>query len=243
MTTNESDGRTVVITGGGSGIGRAAAHMFAAEGADVLIVGRRADRLRAAAEDHPNIRTLARDVSDPDAPAAIVAAALDRRGRIDALVNNAAVTGGGGGLGAIRRTDAERLFAVDFFAPLFLAQAAVPHLERTHGTIVNVTSVPGTHGWPGRTVYGAAKVALEFATRTWAIELGARGVRVAAVAPGMIDTGMAAEADRTPMLARVPLGRQGRPDEVAWWIVNLARPCASYATGLVVPVDGGAFVT
>ena len=246
------DGRTVIITGGGSGIGLAAARRFAADGADVLIVGRNAERLRAAADGHPNIRTLARDVAAPDSPAAIVAAALDAHGRLDVLVNNAGVTGGGGALGGIGRAEAERVFATNFFAPMFLAQAAAPHLARTGGTIVNVTSMPGWRGWPGRTVYGATKAALDFATHTWAMELAPQGVRVASVAPGLIATGIAAnngadpgttEAERAAVLPRVPLGRFGRPEEVAWWIVALARPDASYTTGLVLPVDGGAFVT
>ncbi|HEY3681612.1 MAG TPA: SDR family oxidoreductase [Streptosporangiaceae bacterium] len=243
-------GRAVVITGGGSGIGRAAAHGFADAGADVLIVGRTPERLAEAADGRPGIRTYACDISADGAAELITAAALDRLGRIDVLVNNAAVTGGGGALGGITRTEAERVFATNFFAPVLLTQAAAAHIA-PGGAVVNVTSMPGWRGWPGRTVYGATKVALDFATHTWAMELAPRGIRVAAVAPGMIATGISANngddpervsAERAALVARVPLHRLGRPEEVAWWIMNLADPAASYATGLVVPVDGGAFV-
>jgi len=251
-TTNDGlSGRGVLITGGGSGIGLATARAFAEEGADVLIVGRSAARLAEAARRHPEIRTLACDVSAPGAPEQIIDTALHRLGRLDVLVNNAAVTGSAP-LGEIERDQAERLLAVNFLAPMYLAQAALPHLAAQGGTIVNVTSMPGSRGWPGNTVYGATKVALEFATHTWAMELAPHGIRVAAIAPGMIDTDIDAHnghdpdqaaARRDAMMPRVPLGRRGRPHEVAWWILTLAHPGASYATGLVVPVDGGAFVT
>ncbi|MFI0355676.1 SDR family NAD(P)-dependent oxidoreductase [Actinomadura sp. 9N407] len=238
--------RTVLITGGGTGIGRTTAQRFAAEGAQVLVVGRTAERLAETADGHPGIRTFVADVTLPDAPAAIVAAALDILGRIDVLVNNAAITRPAP-LEAIDRKVAEQELATNLLGPVFLAQHALPHLE-AGGVIVNITSNSPHQGWPGNSVYGSTKVALDFLTRTWAVELAQRGIRVVSVAPGVTETPVMTHAGFTDeQLAemgqgfrdRIPLGRLARPEEIAWWIVNVARPEAGYLNGTVVRVDGG----
>lgn len=117
--------------------------------------------------------------------------------------------------------------------------------------IVNVSTSVGQRAWPGNSVYAATKTALELLTRSWAVELAPRGVRVVAVAPGAIDTPIGEHQGLTPeqmavvrewQLARTPLGRIGRPEEVAWAITRLAAPAASFVTGVVLPVDGGAVV-
>ncbi|MFF9621187.1 SDR family NAD(P)-dependent oxidoreductase [Streptomyces griseosporeus] len=243
-------GRAVVVTGGGTGIGRAVAHAFADEGARVLVVGRGADRLAAAAAERAGIHPFAADIAAPDGPERIVAEAERVLGGIDVLVNNA-VTMRSAPLGGIAPDDARRQVATNLLAPLLLTQAALPHLEAARGTVLNVTTAGNQRGWPGHSVYGATKAGLDFLTRTWALELAPRGIRVAAVAPGPVDTpigehsGLDAEGVarlRERQRKRVPLGRVGRPEEIAWWLVNLARPEASYATGLVLPVDGGAGV-
>ncbi|MFD0413855.1 SDR family NAD(P)-dependent oxidoreductase [Streptomyces sp. NPDC127108] len=140
--TTTLHGRAVLITGGGTGIGRAAARHFAAEGADVLIVGRTGERLTQTAGENPRIRTFVADVADPDAPADIVAAAVEAFGRIDVLVNNAAITRPAP-LRAIDRKVAEKQLATNLLAPVLLTQHALPHLEGS-GTIVNITSKPGS---------------------------------------------------------------------------------------------------
>ncbi|WP_226899729.1 SDR family NAD(P)-dependent oxidoreductase [Nonomuraea phyllanthi] len=237
----------VVITGGGTGIGRATAHRFAAEGAQVLVVGRTAARLEETAAAHPSISTFATDGAAADGPGRIVEAAVRRLGGIDVLVNNAAITRPAA-LGTIDRRTAEEQIATNLLAPLFLAQAALPHLVPARGTIVNVSSNPPSYGWPGNSVYGSTKVALDFLTATWAVELAPKGVRVVSVAPGITATPVLAHAGFTPeqiaalgegLTERIPLGRIAQPDEIAWWIVNVARPEAAYLTGTVVRVDGG----
>ncbi|WP_049577648.1 SDR family NAD(P)-dependent oxidoreductase [Streptomyces sp. SBT349] len=244
--THTLDGRAVLLTGGGTGIGRATARRFAAAGADVLVVGRTAERLAEAAEQHPRIRAFVADVAAPDAPGSVVAAALDAFGRIDALVNNAAITRPAP-LGEIDRKVAEEQLATNLLGPVFLTQRALPHLE-PGATVVNVTSNPPYYGWPGNSVYGSTKVALDFLTHTWAVELAPRGIRVVSVAPGVTrtpvlhhagfsDERIAAAADE--LLARIPLRRLAEPDEIAWWIVNAVRPEAGYLTGTVIRVDGG----
>ncbi|WP_181789309.1 SDR family NAD(P)-dependent oxidoreductase [Streptomyces phytophilus] len=236
----------MLITGGGTGIGRATARLFAAAGAEVLIVGRTAERLAETAAPHPRIRTYVADVAEPDAPAGIVAAALEAFGRIDVLVNNAAITRPAP-LGAIDRQVATEQIATNLLAPVFLTQHALPHLE-DGGTVVNVTSNPPHYGWPDNSVYGSTKVALDFLTHTWAVELAGHGIRVVSVAPGITATPVLAHAGfsdeqiaaaGTKLRARIPLGRIAEPQDIAWWIVNAARPEARYLTGTIIRVDGG----
>ncbi|MEO3753471.1 SDR family oxidoreductase [Streptomyces sp. B6B3] len=236
----------MIVTGGGTGIGRATARLFATAGAEVLIVGRTAERLAETAAHHPRLRTCVADVAAPDASAEIVAAALEAFGRIDVLVNNAAITRPAL-LGAIDRKTAEEQLATNLLAPVFLAQEALPHLE-AGGVIVNVTSNPPHDGWPMSSLYGSTKVALDFLTHTWAVELAQRGLRVVSVAPGITATPVLSHAGFSDeeiaaaargMRARIPLGRIAQPEEIAWWIVNAARPEAGYLTGTVIRVDGG----
>ncbi|MFI0982673.1 SDR family NAD(P)-dependent oxidoreductase [Streptomyces sp. NPDC021093] len=244
----ETEPRTVVITGGGSGIGRATARLFAARGANVLVVGRGAAALAETAEDHPSISTLAVDITAPDGPQQVVTAALERFGRIDVLVNNAAL-GIQGNLDELAIEPLDAQLATNLRAPILLTQQALDALSKTSGTVVNLSTSGslGRRAWPGMSVYGASKVAMDFLTRTWAVEFAPRGVRVVALAPGVIDTGMAtrngAGADAydafiTGMRERIPAGRVGSPEEIAWWVVQLASPEAQYANGTVVAVDG-----
>lgn len=236
-------GRTVVITGGGTGIGRATAHAFAERGADVLVVGRTAARLAETAEGH-GIRTLVADIAEPSAAELVVTTAVEAFGRLDVLVNNAGIF-----KDDHDRAGVEQMLATNLLAPIYLTQAATPYLS----VVVNVTTSIGQRGWPvpNGTVYGAAKAALDSLTRSWAIHLAPKGVRVAAVAPGPIATPMAEHRGLTPaeavalrdrMVGFVPLGRIGTPEEVAFWIVQLARPEAAFTSGVVLPVDGGAVV-
>lgn len=238
--------KAVIITGGGSGIGRATAHLFAGEDADVLIVGRTCEQLAETAKGWPTIRTLAADITAPDAPATIVSTAVEAFGRIDVLVNNAAVTRPAL-LGAIDRDLAYQQVTTNLLAPLLLTQEAVPHIP-PGGVIVNITSNPPGRGWPTNSVYGSTKVGLDFLTRTWAVELGPSGIRVVSVAPGVTETSMLL-SNLTPEQyeekrknRRIPLGRLAQPQEVAWWIVTATRPEASYVTGSEIRVDGGASI-
>lgn len=243
----------MVITGGGTGIGRAAARAFAGEGANVLIVGRTEETLKEAAGDHAGIHPLAIDISAPAAPETIVGTALELFGRIDVLVNNAAFIRAAH-LGTFDRAETEAQIAINLLAPVYLTQAALQPLIESRGVVINIGSAiaVGQRGFRDSGIYGAAKAGLDYLTRTWAMELGRHGIRVVGLAPGAIETGVHLRMAQTEeqhqkfvnwLLPRIPLGRVGEPEEIARWIVHLAHPDAAYLTGVVLPVDGGLSVT
>jgi NAD(P)-dependent dehydrogenase (short-subunit alcohol dehydrogenase family) len=240
--------KVVIVTGGGAGIGRAAALRFAAQGAQVIITGRRAEPLKAIAREHPDIDFIVADAASAEAASQTVATAIERFGRLDVLVNNA----GAGAILPLAQAGAEQIahiFAVNVFGPSLLATAAIPHLKAVRGNIVNISSTFGHKAAAALSHYAASKAALEHLTRCWALELAADGVRVNAVAAGPTETdflvermGLSseqAEAVKTDERGRIPLGRRGTPDEVAHWIVSLASPAGAWMTGQIVTVDGG----
>ncbi|MFF3940991.1 SDR family NAD(P)-dependent oxidoreductase [Streptomyces phaeofaciens] len=249
-STAPQPGRVVVVTGAGTGIGRATARAFAADGAHVVAVGRRAEPLHETASGNARIVPLPADIVAAGGPERIIDTVMESHGRLDVLVNNAGVVRSGA-LGTLTAEMIEPQSATNLIAPILLAQAALPALEASGGTIVNVSTSVGQRGWPGNSVYAATKAALDSLTRSWAVELAPRGVRVVAVAPGAIDTPIGEHQGLTPerraavrkwQLAHTPLGRIGRPEEVASVITQLAAPASSFVTGVVLPIDGGAVV-
>ncbi|EGX60567.1 short-chain dehydrogenase/reductase sdr [Streptomyces zinciresistens K42] len=243
----------MIITGGGTGIGRATALGFAERGDRVLVVGRTAATLEESVARHENIRSFVADVTAPGAGERLVEAALRTFGRLDVLVNNAA-TGSFAPLAKLDRAAVERQLATDLVAPAFVAQAALDALEETGGTIVNVSTAASltTQGFRDNAVYMAAKAGLNQFTRSWAVELAPRGIRVVSVAPGVTDTGIGQRVGMSDdqyqgfleqISQRIPVGRVATPEEVAWWITTLAEPGGSYMTGAIVPVDGGLTLT
>ncbi|MDA0562791.1 SDR family oxidoreductase [Streptomonospora sp. S1-112] len=242
--------RVVAVTGAGTGIGRATARAFAAEGAHVLAIGRRLGPLEETAGDSDRITPLPADITAEGAPEEIARVARDRHGRLDVLVNNAGIVRSGA-LGSFTRDDLAPMIDTNLVAPLLLTQALLPLLEESGGVVVNVSTAVGQRGWPGNSAYAGTKGALDVFTRSWAVELAPRGVRVAAVAPGAIATSIGDHQGLSPeeqadvrkwQVSITPLGRIGTPEEVAWAITRLADPASSFVTGAVLPVDGGAMV-
>jgi len=235
----------VVVTGAGSGIGAATARQLSTAGARVVLVGRRPGPLREVAATLEDSLVLPADVAAPDSPRRIAQACLERYGRIDGLVNNAAI---------VRHMPFDEWdmaqfdahVAANIRAPFFLAQAVLPALrESPVRAVVNVSSSSGTLHRVGQSVYAMTKAALEYLTKSLAGELAPARVRVNAIAPGPIDTPIHATwaDDLTAAYewlgSQVPLGRIGVPEEVALWITLLLSPLASFLTGAVIPVDGG----
>jgi NAD(P)-dependent dehydrogenase (short-subunit alcohol dehydrogenase family) len=244
--------KIVIVTGGSSGIGRAAALRFARQGHKVLVTGRRAAPLEETVAEHPSIVGLVADAASAEDASRTIAKAVDLWGRVDTLINNA----GAGAILPLADTTADRMtdiFSVNVLGPSLLASAAVPHLRATRGTIINVSSTFGHKPTAGLSHYAASKAALEHLTRCWALELAPFGVRVNAVAAGPTESGALtgmmgltqgqAAAVKEQERARIPLGRRGVPDDVAEWIVRLADTASEWVTGQVIAVDGGLGLT
>ena len=241
--------RVALITGGGTGIGAAAAKLFAAEGTAVAVVGRRFTPLDETVQ---TIRSgggealaIPVDLADLSAPATIVNAVQQEWGRLDVLVNNAAAIKHYP-IHEVTRELFEEHFAVNVLAPYFLVQEALPYLQASESAVViNISSSSGSLAIPGQSMYGTSKAALEYLTRSLAAEL-APGIRVNAIAPGPVDTpihlswaGDDIEGAYQRMESELPLKRMGTADELAHWIVWLASDDAKFVTGVVIPVDGG----
>ena len=243
-----SEEKVIVLTGGTSGIGRAAAIRLANQGDKVLVTGRRAGPLDETIAEHPNIEGIVADAASTDDARRTIAKAMDLWGRIDALVNNA----GSGAILPLADTTADRIMdilSVNVLGPSLLASAALPHPKARRGTIINVSSTFGHRPAAGLSHYAASKAALEHLTRCWALELAPFGIRVNAVAAGPTESGALtgmmgltqeqAAAVKEQERARIPLGRRGVPDDVAEWIVRLAGSASEWMTGQVVAIDGG----
>ncbi|MFC9433018.1 SDR family NAD(P)-dependent oxidoreductase [Nocardia sp. NPDC057030] len=246
MTSKQRRG--VIITGGGTGIGRALAHGYAEEH-EVLVVGRTESALRETAAGHDHIHVLAADITDHGSAELVIKTAQRALGRVDVLINNAA-TAAPAPLAHIDQAAVESEVAVNLLAPIFLTQAALDALAETRGTVLNMSSsgASGGRAWPGFSGYGATKVALEFLTRTWSVELAPQGIRVVAIAAGVVASGMGVRMGSTPeqyrdfladIATRTPAGRVGQPAEISWWARQLTAPEAEFGTGSVVVVDGG----
>jgi NAD(P)-dependent dehydrogenase (short-subunit alcohol dehydrogenase family) len=238
--------RVAIVTGGGTGLGAAAARLLSRNGLEVVLVGRGIEPLETMrSELGGQTLALAADVGDPAAPRRIVDEALETFGRIDVLVNNAAVIRNGP-LESFDRATFEQHYAVNVAGPFFLLAAALPSLRQSpDAAVVNISSSVGSILKPGSMLYGSTKAALEYLTRAWAYELAADRIRVNCIAPGPVDTPIHAtysddlDATYADLARRLPLGRMGRPDDVAAWVWLLVAPETAWTTGNIVHVDGG----
>lgn len=244
----EFSGRSALITGASRGIGRAIAIEFAMAGADLALVGRDQEALEetrvACLEVHPTGKTeiIVADVAEPPSVAGAVDQTLERFGRLDFAIANAGQSIDGLIL-RLRHGDVDRLIDVNLKSAVFLAEAAAkPMLRQRGGSIVFISSVVGITGNAGQSIYALTKAGLLGLARSLAKELGSRGVRVNAVAPGYIETAMTTampENAKAQYLNTIPLGRPGRPQDVSGVVRFLCSDAAAYITGQTLVVDGG----
>jgi len=241
------EGKVAVVTGGNSGIGLATAKRFAEEGAYVFITGRRQAELDAAVQQiGDNVTAVQGDVSNLADLDRLYATVKEQKGQIDVLFANA-----GGGefapLGAITEEHFDRTFGANVKGLLFSVQKALP-LFRDGGSIILNASTAGSTGAPAFSVYSATKAAVRSFARTWTLDLKERKIRVNAISPGPISTpgvdGLLSSAGPTDqliagMVAMIPMGRMGVPDEVAKAASFLASDESSFITGIELFVDGG----
>jgi NAD(P)-dependent dehydrogenase (short-subunit alcohol dehydrogenase family) len=235
------EGKTVLITGSTSGIGRAAAERFGREGADVVVSGRDeargAEVVAAITRSGGNARFVAAELASEDSVRALAQAAGD----VDVLVNNAGIFPFGP-THETTRAIVNEVLDVNVAAPFQLVGALAPGMgTRGGGAVVNVSTMVASFGLPGMSAYGSSKAAVELLTKMWAAEYGPQGVRVNTVAPGPTRTPgtepMGEGLDQ--IAATLPLGRPASPEEIAAAIVYLASEDAGFINGAIVPVDGG----
>lgn len=244
-------GKTAIVTGGNSGIGFAIASRFIEAGASVIIVGRRQDAVDAAVQAlGPRASGLTGDVADLATHDRVAALAAERFGKVDIYVANAGMnTITPSAYVGVDEYDAQ--FATNTRAVFFGVQKIVP-VMRDGGAIVLVSSIASHKVLDGHAVYAGSKAAMEAFARSWALELKTRGIRVNVLSPGPVDTpilaklGVAADARpafETMMANAIPLGRMGRPEELASAALLLASDAGSFITGVNLRVDGGIALT
>ena len=244
-------GKVVIVTGASSGIGRAAAALFAKNGANVIAVGRNEKELNALREKVQVKKGLIKvhlaDIRETTQVERLVNDTVQNFGQIDVLVNSAGIIMNG----SIENTtldDWDKMFDINLRSVFFMIQKCIPHLEKTKGNIVNVSSVAGTRSFPNILAYGVSKAGIDQLTRSAALELAAKGIRVNAVNPGVVVSnlhkrGGMADEDYRKFLQNSknthPLGRVGEPKEIADLIYFLASDKASWITGATYEIDGG----
>ncbi len=240
--------KTVIVTGAGSGIGAATAKFFSEAGYQVVLVGRRKEKLEAVSK---SLKTkslcLSLDITDPKSSEQIVKQATEF-GDLSTLVNNAG-TYERGPVGKCTDASLENMFRIHVAAPLRLIQACLLYFEkRGGGSIVNVSSSAAFKAIPGMTAYGSMKSAMNYLTQTCALELAAKNIRVNAVCPGIVETEILGLEKLSPeqrsatlkeMADMHPLKRTGKPIDVARVIYDLAKEESSWMTGVTIPIDGG----
>jgi NAD(P)-dependent dehydrogenase (short-subunit alcohol dehydrogenase family) len=251
------DGRTAIVTGSSSGIGKAIAERFGREGATVYVVADKnvagGEATAAGIRDAGGTAMFVQcDVADPELFRVLIDRAAEATGRLDVLVNNAGV---GGGRGAEDTTIEafQRVLSVNLAAPFYGAKFAIPHMRRQGGgAIINVASVYGLIGAPGVTAYAASKGGLVMLTKQMAVDYARENIRINCICPGFVDTDLGgrraamppeqrarAQAERERRAALQPVGRQAQPDEMAGLALYLASDDASFMHGSVIAIDGG----
>ena len=247
--TSRLKGKVAIVTGAGTGIGRACALAMVEEGASLVLVGRRREKLERLAQTiGKSVLVIAADVSRKADIDQVVASTVTQFGSINILLNNAGVLHIGNAE-QITEEQWDQTFSINVRGLWLLSRAVLPHMRRAGGgSIVNIASVLGLNGARNRAAYAASKGAVVLLTKCMAIDYGHENIRVNAVCPSFVETDLTAavlstaadpQAVRRERIALHPIGRLGRPEDIAGLAVYLANDESSWVTGAVFPVDGG----
>ena len=239
-------GKVAIITGGSRGIGKATAKLFVQEGASVTITSRDPKRLQDAAKEIGNVFSVPGDIRNESDIQNVVKKTLEKFGRIDILVNNAGILPEVKPLHKIPEKEWNDVIDINLTGQFRFTKAVIPHMEKNGGCIINVSSDAGLKAFENfeADAYTASKGALVLLTKAWALEYAKWKIRVNCVCPGVVDTDMtkpylSTKSDMDMAVAEHPIGRIGTPEDVARAILYFASEDSSWATGAVLPIDGG----
>ena len=239
-------GKIALVTGGSRGIGFSTGKILSENGATVVITGKDTERLKKAAKKIPNSIGIVADIRNTNDVKNVVSKTIEKFGRLDILVNNAGIFPKIKKLHEIDEDEWNEVLDVNLTGQFRFTKEAIPHLQKTSGSIVNISSDAGLKAYQGfnADAYSASKAALIILTKCWALEYSKNKIRVNCICPGVVDTDMTkpflkTQTDKEFMDNEHPLGRIGQPEEIAKAIMYFVSDDASWTTGAVLTVDGG----
>ena len=239
-------GKIALVTGGSRGIGFSTGKILSENGATVVITGKDTERLEKAAKKIPNSIAIVADIRNTNDVKNVVSKTIEKFGRLDILVNNAGIFPKIKKLHEIDENEWNEVLDVNLTGQFRFTKEAIPHLQKTSGSIVNISSDAGLKAYQGfnADAYSASKAALIILTKCWALEYSKNKIRVNCICPGVVDTDMTkpflkTQTDKEFMDNEHPLGRIGQPEEIAKAIMYFVSDDASWTTGAVLAVDGG----